>query len=149
MWGSENTHFSDSAKEKMSYRSFSYRFNAPDRSIVFSGDTAYSPGLVELARGADVFVCEAMTMTMRRQLETTNQGNAANTVSIGRHVLETHSSTEEVGKMAAAAKVKTVVLYHLIGGPAQGETAINDAFIPDVRKYFDGQVIVGADQMRF
>lgn len=141
----ENAHFPDRAKAKMTHRSFAYRFNAPDRSIVFSGDTTYSPSLVELARGADLFVCEAMTMAFYRQSEATNRGNAGNGESIGRHVLETHSSTEEVGRMAAEAKVKTVVLYHLLGG---GRGAVDDAFIPDVQKYFDGKVIVGADQMR-
>jgi ribonuclease BN (tRNA processing enzyme) len=144
----ENAHFADRAKEKMTHRSFAYRFNTPDRSIVFSGDTAYSPGLVELARGADVFVCEAMSMSMRTQLEGTNRGNT-NTESIGRHVLETHTSTEEVGRMAAEAKVKTVVLYHLVGLPtgARGGS-VEDAFIPDVKKHFAGEVIVGADQMK-
>lgn len=140
----ENEHFANRAKEKMTHRSFAYRFNAPDRSIVFSGDTAYSTGLIELARGADVLVCEAMAMSMRRQLEATNRGG--NTESIGRHVLETHVSTEEVGKMAAEAKVKTVVLYHLVGLPAAGSA--DDALIPDVKKFFDGEVLVGADQMR-
>jgi ribonuclease BN (tRNA processing enzyme) len=33
---------------------FAYRFDAPDRSIVISGDTKRSDNLVELARGADV-----------------------------------------------------------------------------------------------
>ena len=69
--------------------------------------------------------------------------------SIGRHVLETHSSTEDVGRMAAEAKVKTVVLYHLLGvpGPRAGGTP-EDAFVPDVKKHFNGEVIVGNDQMR-
>ena len=58
----ENTHFPDRAKAKMAHRSFAYRFNAPDRSVVLPAIRRYSPGLVELARGADVFVCEAMTM---------------------------------------------------------------------------------------
>jgi ribonuclease BN (tRNA processing enzyme) len=144
----ENTHFPDRAKAKMTHRSFAYRFNAPDRSIVFSGDTAYSPALVELARGADFFVCEAMTMAMLRQYEAQNRGNAPNAESIGRHVMETHSSTEDVGRMASEAKVKTVVLYHLLGGAGQRGGSIDDAFIPDVKKYFDGKVIVGAEQMR-
>jgi ribonuclease BN (tRNA processing enzyme) len=144
----ENNHFPDRAKDRMAHRSFAYRFNAPDRSIVLSGDTAYSPGLIELARGADVFVCEAMTMANQRQLQGRQQG-AGNGESIGRHVLETHSSTEDVGRMAAEAKVKTVVLYHLLGvpGPRAGGTP-EDAFIPDVKKHFNGEVIVGNDQMR-
>jgi ribonuclease BN (tRNA processing enzyme) len=144
----ENTHFPDRAKSRMAHRSFAYRFNAPDRSIVISGDTAYSPGLIELARDADVFVCEAMTMAMHAQL-TGRQTGAGNAESIGRHVLETHSTTEDVGRMAAAAKVKSVVLYHLLGVPAgRGGATPEDAFIPDVKKHFDGPVIVGNDQMR-
>ncbi len=39
---------------------FAYRFDAPDRSIVISGDTHRSDNLVKLARGADVLVHEAM-----------------------------------------------------------------------------------------
>jgi ribonuclease BN (tRNA processing enzyme) len=131
----------------MAHRSFAYRFNAPDRSIVISGDTAYSPGLVELARGADVFVCEAMTMAQQKALAGRQQG-AGGGESINRHVLETHSTTEDVGRMAAQAKVKSVVLYHLLGVPAAGRGTPEDAFIPDVKKFFDGPVIVGNDQMR-
>ena len=39
--------------------SFGYRFDAPDRSIVISGDTKPSENLIELARGADVLVHDA------------------------------------------------------------------------------------------
>src|SRR3954454_2692459 len=37
-----------------------YRFDCPDRSIVFSGDTRRSAALVRLARDADVLVHEAL-----------------------------------------------------------------------------------------
>lgn len=36
-----------------------YRFDAPDRSIVVSGDTARSENLIELTRGADVLIHDA------------------------------------------------------------------------------------------
>jgi len=39
---------------------FAFRFDTPDRSIVFSGDTAPCENLVELARGADVLVHEVL-----------------------------------------------------------------------------------------
>ena len=39
---------------------FAFRFDAPDRSIVISGDTARSDSLVKLAQGADVLVHEAL-----------------------------------------------------------------------------------------
>jgi ribonuclease BN (tRNA processing enzyme) len=145
----ENTHFPDRAKEKMPYRSFAYRFNMPDRSIVFSGDTAYSTSLIELARGADIFVCEVRGTTGGQQANARGAAanTATNTESIGRHVIETHSSSEDVGRMAAAAKVKTVVLSHMVGGGQRGGSAA-DPFTPDIKKFFDGEVIVGRDQLR-
>jgi len=146
----ENAHFPDRAKEKMPYRSFAYRFNVPERSIVFSGDTAYSTNLIELARGADVFVCEVRGTGAAVGPQSPNaRGAAANTESIARHVIETHSSAEDVGKMAAAAKVKTVVLSHLVGGVGQRGGAAADPFTADIRKFFDGEVVVGRDQMKF
>ena len=48
----------------MSYRSLAYRIQTPTRSIVISGDTAYSPGLVQLARDADLFVCEVIDLSI-------------------------------------------------------------------------------------
>ena len=41
-------------------QSYAYRFDAADRSIVISGDTAYAPELAEFAKGADVLVHEVM-----------------------------------------------------------------------------------------
>jgi len=140
----ENTHFPDRAKAKMDYRSFAYRFNTATRSIVFSGDTTYSENLIELARGADVFVCEVLG-----NANSQNARGAApinnNTESIARHVRETHSTPEEVGKMAAAAKVKTLVLSHQVGGGRGGD---NDPLTADIKKVFTGEIIVGTDQMR-
>jgi ribonuclease BN (tRNA processing enzyme) len=145
----ENTHFPDRAKARMPYRSLAYRFDTATRSIVFSGDTAPSPGLVELARNADLLVCEAMDVAQHARLaEQARQAIAAgNENSVARHVAETHSTTEDVGKMAAEAKVKTVVLSHLLPGGNPGELP-ETAYIDAVRKHFDGQVIVGRDGMR-
>src|SRR5690242_8057133 len=41
---------------------FAYRFDCPDRSIVFSGDTRPSQNLIELARGADILVHEVIDL---------------------------------------------------------------------------------------
>ena len=47
---------------------FAYRFDGPDRSIVFSGDTRPSAALIELARGADVLVHEVMYLPALERL---------------------------------------------------------------------------------
>jgi ribonuclease BN (tRNA processing enzyme) len=148
----ENDHFPERAKARMPYRSLAYRVDTATRSIVFSGDTAPSTRLVELARNADFFVCEAMDVAQHARLA--EQARAAiaagNENSVARHVAETHSTTEDVGKMATAAKVKTVVLSHLLPGsnPAQGNELPETAYIEAVRKHFDGQVIVGRDGLK-
>jgi ribonuclease BN (tRNA processing enzyme) len=148
----ENTHFPERAKAKMAYRSLAYRFTMPDRSIVFSGDTAYSPALIELAKDADVFVCEAIDTTVYAQLlkEAQAQPGGLNVESVPHHIIETHSTTEDVGRMAAEARVGTVVLNHLVPGsnPARGGPIPDERYIQGVRKHFSGRVIVGADQMR-
>ncbi len=108
-------HYPEAAKARMAHRSLAYRFDMADRSIVFSGDTAPSANLVELARNADILVCEAVDMARHRQLLAAADA-AGPGASIARHVADTHSTTEEVGRMAAAARVKTVVLTHLLPG---------------------------------
>ena len=148
----ENDHFPDRAKARMPYRSLAYRVDTSTRSIVFSGDTAPSQRLVELARNADFFVCEAIDVAQHARLtEQARQALAAgNENSVARHVAETHSTTEDVGRMAAQAKVKTVVLSHLLPGSnaGPGGELPDTAYIEAVRRFFDGQVIVGRDGMR-
>lgn len=41
-------------------QAYAYRFDAKDRSVVISGDTAHAPELAEFAKGADVLVHEVM-----------------------------------------------------------------------------------------
>ena len=149
----ENTHFPDRARARMAYRSLAYRFTMADRSFVFSGDTAYSKNLVELARGADLFVCEAIDVSLHQQLEkqaAAAEAETKNPNSVARHVVETHVTTEDVGRMAAEAKVRTVVLSHLLPGSnaQRGGELPDTAYIESVRKHFGGEVIVGRDQMR-
>jgi ribonuclease BN (tRNA processing enzyme) len=143
----ENTHYPEHSRAQMPHRSISVRFDTPTRSIVISGDTTYSKNLVELAKGVDVFVCEVMDQSTRdRWLEQLKQDpHAADKASITRHIAETHSTPEEVGRMAAEAKAKLVVLSHLLTG-AGGTTPIT-TLIEGVRKSYAGEVIVGEDLM--
>ena len=147
----ENAHYPDRAKADMRYRSLAYRFDTATRSIVISGDTAYSPGLVELARGADFFVCEVMDMSIYDAMIAQAKAAEAkgSTNSVARHVAETHSTTVDAGRMAAEAKVKTLVLTHLLPGSNRAGAAEfpDTTYIEGVRKHFSGQVIIGRDEM--
>ena len=64
---------------------FAYRFDTAERSIVISGDTAYSEALIELARGTDVLVHEAIYVPAIERLLARNPNAAicANTCCSG------------------------------------------------------------------
>jgi ribonuclease BN (tRNA processing enzyme) len=119
--------------------SYAFRFDARDRSIVISGDTTYSPELVRLAKGADVLVHEALYLPGVDQIV----ARAKNAPLLREHILASHTATEDVGRVAAEAGVKTLVLSHLIPGDEPG---ITDAqWLEGVRKHFKGRAIVGRD----
>ncbi len=143
----ENNHYPEESKQRMPHRALSYRFDALDRSIVFSGDTALSPTLVALAKDADVLVCEAMDVALtRKNFEERVAGGtyADNPEGIWQHIVTTHTTTEEAGEMAAAAGVRTLVLNHLIPGGLMPEVP-DEIYLAAARRHFDGEIIVGRD----
>ena len=148
----ENTHFPDWAKADMPYRALSYRFDTADRSVVFSGDTTYSKNLVSLAKDADVFVCETIELrTTREWFDMASAGGEGDLYQdaregIWKHIIETHASTEQAGRMAAEAGVKTLVLNHVLPGALMDLP--DEVYFEGIRKYFDGEIIVGKDQMQ-
>jgi ribonuclease BN (tRNA processing enzyme) len=144
----ENTHFPESAKAAAPYRSVSYRFDSRDRSITISGDTAYSENLVRLAEGSDVFVCETIEAESERaefERRVAAGAYADNPDGVWQHIIETHSSTEDTGRMAAEAGVTTLVLTHLLPGALK--EVPDEVYLEGIRKHFDGEVIVGKDLM--
>ena len=82
---------------------FAYRFDCPDRSIVFSGDTRPSANLVNLARGADILVHEVMYLPGLEQIIAAEP----NAKTLREHLLASHSTAEQVGRTASEAGVKT------------------------------------------
>jgi len=118
---------------------FAYRFDCPDRSIVISGDTRPSDNLIRLARGADVLVHEVMYMPGLERL-IASEPNAA---TLRQHLLASHTTAEEVGRVATEAGVKTLVLSHFVPG---GAPVIPDqVWFDAVRPHFTGSLIVGRD----
>jgi ribonuclease BN (tRNA processing enzyme) len=123
------------------YDNFAYKFETKDAVVVFSSDTEYNPRLAAFARGADILVHEAL-------YEPGVDALVARIPNAGRlkeHLMAAHTTTEDVGRIAAAAEVKTLVLTHFVPGDDPG---ITDAMWAEgVKKHFSGRVIVGADLM--
>ncbi|WP_412538415.1 MBL fold metallo-hydrolase [Longispora sp. K20-0274] len=118
---------------------YAYRIDTADRSIVISGDTRPCPALVELARGADILVHEAIHLpSLDLPLSQTNG------TRLREHLLGSHTTPADAGKVAAEAGVATLVLSHLV--PADADIP-DEVWAAEARRNFTGEIIVGADLM--
>jgi ribonuclease BN (tRNA processing enzyme) len=128
----ENTHFHFTAGSKASpNKSYAYRFQTPHKVVVFTGDTGEDPALAKFAEGADILVCEMVSARV---------GKAA--AGPGRyHMVEEHLSPTQVGQLARDAKVKQLVLSHLVGADPED--------VAEIRKWYAGPVTVGEDLQVF
>lgn len=118
---------------------YAYRFDTPGRSIVLSGDTAVSPELVTLAKGADVLLHEVMHLGGLDRL----LARIPNAATLREHLIASHTTTDEVGKVATEAGVKTLVLNHFV--PGDDPSITDEMWLAAPRKHFKGRVIVGQD----
>jgi ribonuclease BN (tRNA processing enzyme) len=146
----ENSHFHFRSEDVATGedRSYSYRFDTPDGSVVFTGDTGPSDAATKLAQGADVLVSEVCAC---------NDESAENPPPIlgsqaalmreqeQFHMTHEHLTPEEVGKMASRAHVKVVILSHFV----PGEDVDMTRFTAGVTRYFSGPVIPGQDLFEY
>lgn len=120
---------------------FAYRFDAPGRSIVFSGDTAPSDTVCELAKGADALVHEVMFGPAVDAIA----GHDPSAARLKAHLLAAHTLVEDAARLAQRAGVRTLVMNHFVPG---GLPAVTDAqWLEAARPYFSGEIIVGRDLM--
>ena len=103
-------------------QSVGLRLEAFGKSLVYSGDTAPCPEIVSLARGCDLFICEAAM-----------PDNAP---------ADNHMTPSQAGHAAAQAGAKGLVLTHIYP-----ETDATD-IVADCRKTFDGPLWVAGDLLR-
>jgi ribonuclease BN (tRNA processing enzyme) len=140
----ENCHFSPATTRDAQDKSYSFRIKTPDEVVVFAGDTGRCPGLTDFARGADLLVHEVIDLSL---IEKVLSHYLAPSVAEGmmRHMSEEHTTAEDVGRLAAAARVKRVVLTHVIPGGSEPDSV----YVDPVKKYFDGPVVLARDLMAF
>jgi ribonuclease BN (tRNA processing enzyme) len=93
---------------------FAFRFSADVRSLVYSADTRPCAQLLELARDADLFLCE-----------TTLPAGEETAISM---------NPEQAGRLAASAGVRELVLTHLLPG------IVPDDSCSEAARHFNGPV---------
>jgi len=121
-----------------------YRFDFRDRAIAFSGDTTPLGAVARMARGADVLVHEAISFggleeALRARI---SQGFPVDIDTVMAHMRADHSAVEDVGRIAAEAGVKTLVISHLIP-----DIDNDDTWRAAAAKAFKGEIIVAKDLM--
>jgi ribonuclease BN (tRNA processing enzyme) len=148
----KNTHYTFGPDEPRGQRfaSLSFRFNLPDRSIAYTGDTGPSTAVEELARAADLLVTEMIDPEWTKMaLERRSVGTDSETLAIMReHLTKHHLSPQQVAELAARSGVKRVVITHLAGGGAD-DPGSEGRYVRQINQIFQGPVIVARDFDRF
>lgn len=126
-----NTHFNlPATADTDGDQSYSLKFEGQGRTIVFTGDTGPSSELAIFAKGADVLVAEMAS----------SEDMAAVPPFVRSHMEKEHLLPSEVGKLAAAAGVRMLVLSH-VGDVREADLAI-------IRTQYSGKIVLGSDLTR-
>jgi ribonuclease BN (tRNA processing enzyme) len=116
-----------------------YRFDARDRSIVISGDTAPSQNLVKLAAGADVLVHSVMYPPAIDRLV----ARVPNAAALKASILAHQTSAEDAGRVAQEAGVGMLVLSHFV--PPDDPEVTDAMWLEAARRRYRGPIVVGRD----
>ncbi len=87
---------------------FGYRFDAPDRSIVISGDTSPSDTVAKACNGCDVLLHEMYDDSEPQKFGTGGTPSR-------QYYSAFHTSPKELAAIATQARPKLLVLYHQMG----------------------------------
>jgi ribonuclease BN (tRNA processing enzyme) len=121
---------------------FGYRFEAPDRTIVISGDTMPSPAVLENCRGCDVLIHEVYTEASFALVSPEWQ----------KYRRTYHTSSKELADLATKAKPGLLILYHRANpGCDQARTdecrqaGSEEQLLKEMHQAYKGKVVAGHD----
>ncbi len=144
----DHFHFAAGSDEDRYSRSYSYRIEAGGRTIVYTGDTGPSPRVERLARGADLLVSEVIDLAaVDRRLRQSRDIPPAALAPMIAHMEQDHLTPAEVGRLAARAGVRQVVLTHL--SPGMDDEASSEGYVAGIDRHYTGPVRVARDLDRF
>lgn len=121
--------------------SFALKFELGSKTVVFSGDTTYFPPLAEFAKDADILVHEVSYGPAITAREKRNP----NEPTLFAHLRASHTLAEDVGRIAAKAKVKKLVLNHFV--PPMDSQLTPEVWTKAAGSTYGGEIVVSHDLM--
>ncbi|HUK89246.1 MAG TPA: MBL fold metallo-hydrolase [Blastocatellia bacterium] len=109
---------------------YGYRFETPGRTIVISGDTSPAQSVVDNCDGCDLLFHEVYCQEGYKSLGPEKK----------KYFTEYHTSTVELGEIAAKARPRELVLYHQIPWECP-----ENQLITEVNSVFNGKVVSAHD----
>lgn len=127
---------------------YGYRISFGGKLVVVSGDTAYSDAVLRHSKGADVLIHEAVNMAMMDMAAKilAETGSPINPDRMQR-IAAVHTPTHDVARLAQKAKVKQLVVTHLIP-PVPPTSFAEGVFADGMGALFDGELTIARDNMR-
>lgn len=123
--------------------SYSLKFKlGNNKIIVFSGDTAPFSEFIAFSSKADYLIHEVMYIPAVEEMVK----RRPNATKLKASILSHHTSTEQVGKIASAANVQTLVLTHFV--PADDKSLTEKVWLDAVKATFNGEIVVGKDLLQ-
>lgn len=116
---------------------YGYRFDAPGRSIVLSGDTRPSEELVRMATGVDVLIHEVQPS------DSTWHPPGRTAAAWAAYVRAYHTTALQLGVVASRARPKLLIGYH------DGRRVAAERLLADIRRSYSGPVVMANDLQRF
>lgn len=113
---------------------YGFKITTPDKTIVFSGDTAFSEAMVEKAKGVDLLIHEVIS----------DEGLNQQTPEWQAYHSATHTRASELAGIANEAQPGLLVLTHVAtyGAPA-------DSPKTEIEALYDGKVVLANDLDEF
>jgi ribonuclease BN (tRNA processing enzyme) len=123
-------------------QAYGYRFEAPDRTVIISGDTRPTPAILENCQGCDVLIHEVYT----------EASFALVSDEWKKYRLTYHTSSKELAEIASKAKPGLLILYHRANpGCDQARTqdcreaGSEEQLLKEMHQYYKGNVVAGHD----
>ena len=112
------------------------------KKIIFSGDTTYYPPIINFSQNSDILVHEALIENqVDKIVKRTMLGK-----KLKKHLINSHTPIEKVFEIAEKAKVKKLIINHLVPSLSHSEEWEKVATLS--KSYNNFKTILGVDKLK-